>query len=250
MIGRLVILLLAANLAWLAWSQGWLYGVGLGPQAQAEPERLQRQVNPDNLHVQPLHAAERDAAPSAPTPQPAARNEPAPVPAPAIVAEAPAAPPEPPVAPPAPTACLQAGVFDERQATQLRQAAAQLPAGSWRLDEVQLPGRWMVYVGKLPDAAAVAAKRAEMRALGVDTDRPGPALEPGLSLGRFSTEDAAQRGLADLTRKGVKTARVVQERRDTPAYMLRLPKADPALRQRATTSLRTAMAGRELRDCD
>ena len=49
--------------------------------------------------------------------------------------------------------------------------------------------------------------------IGVPFDRPNNAsLEPGLSLGRFSTEDAAQRGLSNLAAKGVRTARVVQER--------------------------------------
>ena len=145
--------------------------------------------------------------------------------------------------------CLQAGVFNAQQIEAVRRAAASLPAGSWRIDPVQLPGRWMVYVGKLADANAVATKRAELRALGVDTDRPGAALEPGLSLGRFSTEEAAERGRDNLARKGVRTARVVQERRDTPAYVLRLPKADTALRQQAR-GLQGALAGKELRPCD
>ena len=140
-------------------------------------------------------------------------------------------------------------MFDEKQATALRTALAKLPDGSWRLEEVQLPGRWMVYVGKLADASAVAAKRAEMRELGVDTDRPGAGLEPGLSLGRFANQEAADRALSDLTRKGVRTARVVQERRDESAYRLRLPRADDALRQQVR-SLRGPMAGKDLRACD
>lgn len=257
MIGRIVILLLAANLAWLAWSQGWLHALGLGPDTQREPERLTRQIQPEALHVQP-------ARPPAMQPPAPAATAPAATPARQVVtvAEAPPAPepvPPPAAAPapvaetppkPAPTACLQAGVFDQRQANALREAAAGLPAGSWRLDEVQLPGRWMVYVGKLADADAVAAKRAELRALGVDTDRPGAALEPGLSLGRFSTEEAAERALTDLGRKGVRTARVVRERRDVPGYLLRLPRADSALRQRASASLGKAMGGKTWRDCD
>ena len=54
MIGRLVILLLAANAAWFAWSQGWLRGVGMGPAQTREPERLERQVRPETLQVRPL----------------------------------------------------------------------------------------------------------------------------------------------------------------------------------------------------
>ena len=275
MVGRLVVLLLVANLAWFAWSQGWLRVLGLAPTAQSEPERLERQVRPESLTLGPVEA-EPAAAPApspapSPAPAPAPRHEePAPTveatpepeperaPDPAPEPEPPPAPaPEPPVAaappppPPAPEpgVCLQAGVFNAQQVEAVRRAAAALPAGSWRIDPVQLPGRWMVYVGKLADAEAVRTKRNELRALGVDTDRPGDALEPGISLGRFSTEEAAQRGLENLARKGVRTARVVQERRDTPAYMLRLPNADAALRQQAR-GLRGALAGRELRACD
>ena len=255
MVGRLVVLLLVANVAWFAWSQGWLRVLGLAPTVQAEPERLERQVRPESLTLRPLDAASA----AAPAPAPASRaSRPAPArapaPAPAVPAQ-PAPAPEPPVAAappppaPAPGVCLQAGVFNEQQADAVRRAAASLPAGSWRLEPVQLPGRWMVYVGKLADADAVRTKRSELRDLGVDTDRPGAALEPGLSLGRFSSEEAAQRALIDLGRKGVRTARVVQERRDTPAYLLRLPNADAALRQQVR-GLRGALAGKELRGCE
>ena len=250
MIGRLVILLLVANAAWFAWSQGWLRGVGLGPTLQTEPERMERQVHPEALEVRPLTEGAPPSTAPAPTATPASSamppagaeaSEPTEQPAStAPLASASAAPGG---------ACLQAGVFDEKQANALRKALARLPDGSWRLEEVQLPGRWMVYVGKLADAGAVAAKRAEMRELGVDTDRPGAALEPGLSLGRFANEEAAERALSDLNRKGVRTARVVQERRDEPGFRLRLPHADDALRQQAR-GLRGALAGRELRDCD
>ena len=257
MIGRLVILLLAANAAWFAWSQGWLRGVGMGPAQTREPERLERQVRPETLQVRPLQedasgtAASTSArAPAAASTDSATGRPAADTPAPAeAAASAAGASATQAAAAPSGGACLQAGVFDDKQVAELRKALAKLPEGSWRLDEVQLPGRWMVYVGKLADASAVAAKRAELRALGVDTDRPGAGLEPGLSLGRFANEDAADRALADLGRKGVRTARVVQERRDVPGYRLRLPNADDALRQQAR-GLRGALGGRELRDCD
>jgi hypothetical protein len=127
--------------------------------------------------------------------------------------------------------CLQAGVFDEEQANALRRVAGALPQGSWSLQRTTIPGRWMVYMGKFADADALAKKRAELRELGISFDRPSSAsLEPGLSLGRFSTEEAAQRGLGNLVAKGVRTAKVVQERPDTPGYQLRLPSVDDALR--------------------
>ena len=98
---------------------------------------------------------------------------------------------------------------------------------------------------------AAAARRRELNARGIDTDRPGAALEPGLSLGRFSSEDSANRAVADFARRGISGLRVVRERRDTPAYLLRLPAADAALREKLTRpSLRQALAGKPLRPCD
>jgi hypothetical protein len=145
--------------------------------------------------------------------------------------------------------CLQAGVFDEEQANALRRVAGALPQGSWSLQRTTIPGRWMVYMGKFADADALAKKRAELRELGISFDRPSTAsLEPGLSLGRFSTEEAAQRGLGNLVAKGVRTAKVVQERPDTPGYQLRLPSVDDALRPQLDV-LRPAMAGKTLKPC-
>lgn len=266
MVIRLAALLIAANIGWLVWSQGWLHSLGLGPNTPAEPERAARQIHPEALHVQALDPTQARAAPAPrqPTPAPAPAITVAEAPSPAPAASLPAEPspaavaaPAPSPAPPdptptpttLPTVCLQAGTFDERQIAAVRKAAASLPDGSWRVEAVQLPGRWMVYIGKLADANAVSARRAELRGLGVDTDRPGSALEPGISLGRYSTEEAAQRGLEQVNRKGARGARVVQERRDVPAYMLRLPKADPALHSQAKRQLRGALGGRELKAC-
>lgn len=166
-------------------------------------------------------------------------------------APASAAPGGPPVTPTpvaAETRCLQTGSFDADQLARVRAAAAALPPGSWRIDEQQRGGRWMVHL-PLADAAIVITRRAELRAQGIDTDAPGAAREPGLSLGRFSSEAAAERALAELGRKGVRGARVVPERRATSRYLLRLPKADAELDQRAR-ALDGALAERDWRACD
>ncbi len=228
MLRALVLALLVANAVFWGWSHGALGALGWAPVRPDEPERLARQVHAQALHLVP---APGDAAP-----------------APARAASTPDTAPQAAAASTG-GVCLQAGPFDERQAGVLRSAAQALPAGHWRLDGTALPGRWMVYIGKLADADAVRAKRAELRELGVDTDRPGAALEPGISLGRFASEEAATRALTDLGRKGVRTAHVVPERRDTPAFVLRLPQADAALRAQVL-ALGPALAGRDLRACD
>ena len=223
-----VVLLLLANAGYYAWSQGLLRGWGLAPVDESEPQRMEQQIAPQNLRLLPQggKGAASSAAPTGPASSPATA----------------AAPAEPP-------ACLQAGVFDARQADALRRAAAVLPEGSWTLEPTPITGRWMVYMGRFPDEEAVAKKRAELRALKIPYDRPGAALEPGLSLGRFSTEEAAQRGMALLANQGVRTARVVQERADAPGFMLRLPAVNDTLRTRLDTTLQPALAGKTLRPC-
>ena len=225
-----VLILLLANAGYYAWSQGLLRAWGLAPATQSEPERLERQLNPEALKLLPAQSQ-----------PPAETDEPEPAEA---AAAAPSAPPTP-----SPRQCLQAGSFDERQAAALRQAAATLPSGSWTLDAVVVPGRWMVYMGRFADAEAVDKKRAELRALGIAYDRPGATLEPGLSLGRYSSEERAQVALRDLARQGVRTARVVVERAEAKAYTLRLPAVDAQLRTQLD-ALQGALAGKPLAACN
>lgn len=239
MLRFLVLVLLLANAGYYAWSQGVLQAWGLAPAQQAEPQRLQQQIQPEALRIVGAKAPVSVAPPASAT-------EPAESPAsaePGTAASVPVA------AVPAATECLQAGVFDEEQAEALRRAAAVLPQGSWSLQRTSIAGRWMIYMGRFADGDALTKKRAELREIGVPFDRPNnSSLEPGLSLGRFSTEEAAQRGLSNLAAKGVRTARVVQERADAPGFMLRLPSVDDALRIRLDV-LRPALAGKTLRPC-
>lgn len=239
MLRSLVLLLLLANGGYYAWSQGLLQPWGFAPHEQAEPQRLQQQIRPELLRVLTDDAGKAQRS----TPAPAS-----PRPAEPVAHAEPVAAAEPDAAAAAKGECLQAGLFDAAQADALRHAAAALPAGSWRLENATLPGRWMVYMGRFADADQLARKRGELRELGVSFDRPNAALEPGLSLGRFSTEEAAQRGLTQLNAKGVRSARVVQERLDMPGFVLRLPQADAALRAQVL-ALRGALAGKELRPC-
>lgn len=248
-----VLFLLLANGGYYAWTQGWLQSMGLAPQVQGEPERLGQQIRPELLRVVPRKdlpqgaKATQDSAAASRAALSASALPPKEVPLPVMVASAELAPVTKPGAPPK-GECLQAGMFDVGQADALRRAAASLPSGSWALEPATLPGRWMVYIGRLADDEAVVKKRNELRELGVSYDRPGTALEPGLSLGRYSTEEGAQRSLSTLSGKGVRSARVVQERRDLPGFMLRLPDADARLRAQVQT-LGGALAGKALRAC-
>ena len=220
-----VIVLLLANAGYYAWTQGLLKDWGYAPEEQAEPQRLQQQIRPETLQILRVNPGK---PPSSPAPAETAASAPTPA---AEAAE-----------------CLQAGVFEERQAEALRAAAAGLPQGSWLLEPTPVPGRWMVYMGRFEDLETLDKKRAELRARKVDHDRAGGTLEYGLSLGRFATKEAAERELATLSNKGVRTARVVPERPDATGFTLRLPAVTEALRPQLD-ALRSAMAGKTLRAC-
>ena len=232
-----VIALLLANAGYYAYTQGWLRSAGLVTPEQAEPQRLQQQIRPETLKVLRAQGATNN-----PTPPPA--------PAAAPAADTAASTPAPTAAAPADAGeCLQAGIFDEKQATALRTAAASLPPGSWTLEPTPITGRWMIYMGRFDDQETLDKKRAELRARKVDFDRAGGTLELGLSLGRFSTEEAAQRGLTALNAQGVRTARVIQERQAATGFILKLPAVTDAQRQRWLATLRPAMAGKTLGSC-
>ena len=232
-----VIALLLANAGYYAYTQGWLRSAGLVTPEQAEPQRLQQQIRPETLKVLRAQGATNN-----PTPPPA--------PAAAPAADTAASTPAPTAAAPADAGeCLQAGVFDDKQATALRTAAASLPPGSWTLEPTPITGRWMIYMGRFDDQDTLDKKRAELRARKVDFDRAGGTLELGLSLGRFSTEEAAQRGLTALNAQGVRTARVIQERQAATGFILKLPAVTDAQRQQWLATLRPAMAGKTLGSC-
>lgn len=230
------LLLLLANIGYFAWSQGHLRAMGWGPLEEREPQRLKQQVAPEKLRVERLAEAPRPATqePSAPAP---AETAPA--------ATQPVAAPRAETAP----ACYQANGFNPAQAQALRVVLATLPwaNGRWTLDEAVLPPRWIVYMGRYADAEALARKKAELRQLRVDF-RDAPQMMPGLALGTYSTEAAAQQALAELAPKGIRTARVMQERSEQRTHTLRLNGITAA--QRAEVEgLNTAMAGRRLQPC-
>lgn len=283
---RFTVLMLAlANAGYYAWSHGLLPLGQSTSSAEAEPQRLAQQLHPDALRIVPkagsgtppapeeapststaAKSAPEAAAPPAASPAPAAAAPTAvPIPTPAlaattaaasalaIAAAQPESKPEaktPAKAEPS-TICLQAGAFNTAQADVLRKAlGSSLPADSWSLSNATLPGRWMVYMGRFPDLNTLDRKRKELQARDVPYDRPRiAALEPGLSLGRYSTEEAAERALAQLGTKGVRSARVVPERAETPAFVLRLPAVAPDARQRISSTLRPALAGKTLHPC-
>jgi hypothetical protein len=214
----LVLVLVLANSVYFAWSQGLLQGFGLAPAPQTEPQRLGQQIKPEALRL--LTAQEQGLI----------------EPAPSVAG--------------APTACLQAGLFDETQGALLRRTLeSALPAGSWGLDVAVEPARWIVYMGKYPSAEDLAKKRSQLASLKLKFEPLiNPALELGLSLGGFETQAAATAALEAFSQRGVRTARVVQERAEVRGVMLRVPAADDALRARLD-ELKPALLGKVVSPC-
>jgi hypothetical protein len=221
MLRLIVLLLLLANGLYYAWSHGLLQAYGLAPVQQTEPQRLTQQLHPERLRLLGADEVKRLEAATAQT-----------------------------SLPPRPTECLQAGLYDERQATALRQALdTALPQGSWEFENGVEPERWIVYMGKYPDNDTLNKKLAELRSLNIRFEPlSNPALSPGLSLAAYPSEAAAKDGLAQFASRGVRTARVVQERAELRGQWLRLPQADASLKQRLD-NLKAALAGKALRPC-
>lgn len=192
-----VLLLILLNAGYFAWSEGLLRAYGWAPAQQREPERLAQQIRPEAIRM--LTAPALPAA--LPAPQAAAPE--------AAAEDAPA---------PAAVQCWQVGPLDVTQSAQLealrRQLGQSFPTGSWTLDvRVTAPARWIIYMGPYANAAELGRKRAQLsprtrRAL---QTLDNPELQLGLSLARFETQAAAQDELDAMEKRGLRTARVVQE---------------------------------------
>jgi hypothetical protein len=239
-----VLALLLANVGYYLWSQGMLAEWGFAPAQEGESHRIEQQIKPEQLQITRPKNSKTSADAGSPGSTQATT-----VASPVQAASGTNTVASAPSTPSTGGECLMAGVFDERQAETLRSVAASMPAGSWVLEPTPQPGRWMIYMGRFADQEALEKKQAELRARKVNFDRANnPALEPGLSLGRFASEETAQRELANLATQGVRTARVVQERAESPGFTLRLPAVTDAMKPQLGT-LRTALGSKTLKTC-
>jgi hypothetical protein len=216
-------LLLLANALGLAWNFGLGAALGLGQQAQREPQRLVQQVAANQVQLLSDVQAARVLARAKTAAQ-----------------QADAAPPN----------CWVSAVLDDGQWA----AVQPLLKAQWAPDQVQeeaasLPGRWLIYMGRFANAADMAKKRAQLTALGLVADAArSPALVPGLTLGTYPSPEQADQALAALAARGVRTARVVQELAPARARRLRLSAVTPQ-QQPNLANLRAALPGKTLAPC-
>lgn len=225
MLKRLLLVLLLANGLFLVYTQGWLAFAGLVPQEPRESHRLAEQVEPGKLRI--LNA-QGQAPATAAAPEPGASDVPGPQEAAANGSPPPdvAATPAAAALAPEPTACWQVSGFSVAQTITVNAAMQKLGgvAKGWSLNESVLSARWIVYLGKFANSEALQRRRAELRQERIEHREVNvPALQPGLALGTYSSEDAARKALQQAQRDGVRDARVVQERQESRTFTLRLP---------------------------
>ena len=198
LLALLAALLVLANLAFHAWTAGWLAPLSVPPPAadDREPQRLARQLRPDSLRLLP--PAEAQAAMAPPV---------------AAYAAAPASAPAEGDAAGAPAACLEAGPFDARAAQAAERLLAAAFGGNtsgWSRQPAPDAG-WQVVVGPYADDSERRLARSELDRAGIASVPLAdvPAAMPGWSLGRHATRDAAAAALADAAQRGMRAARIV-----------------------------------------
>ena len=210
--------LLLANLAFFAWTQGWLDSViGVRAGADHEPDRLARQVRPESV----LILAPGAAASASDTG----------------------------------LACVEAGPFSGTELVAAEVAlSALVPVGAWARVHIDKPGSWAVYMGRFESPEAQLKKEGELKrrnlafeALPPSPDLP-PELTPGLSLGRFDSRDAADAALTKYSQGGLRSARVVELLKPSTLQLLRVAKAEPALLARLS-SLQPEALGKPFTVC-
>ena len=219
MLRSLVLALIFANGLFYAWSQGYLKAYGFAPAAQTEPHRLEQQIRPDAIKV--LSSSDFKTIEAQ------------------VQADL------------APKECLVAGPLDEALLPAVRNALeSALPAGAWQFDKVEVPERWILYMGKYANADLLAKKRKELDGLEIKSEVVhNPALEFGLSIGSFDTQAAATAELSKFASKGVRTAKVVKERDAGEGTMLKLPAVTEALKSRLG-DVKVAMGSKSFRSCN
>ena len=223
MLRLIVLALVLANAGYYAYSQGLLAAYGFAPATQSEPQRLTQQIKPEMLRILNPQEAIQFESTTPPT---------------QVIASASA------------TECLQVGMFNEEQTMVLREKlVSTLPQNSWVIESALVPARWLVYMGKYSSDEAVVKKKSELRGRGVSFEALNNiSLEPGLSLGSFKTQPEAEAELNRIAKKGVKTAKVMQERAELRGHRLRLPTVNAALRSQLD-AIKPQLAGKAFAVC-
>lgn len=169
----LFFLLILTNLLFFAWGQGYFGTVEEG----REPQRLSAQISPEKLHVSEV-------------------------------------PPQAAQLPPPVEACRLISGLNVAEAQHVRaqvQSDEKLADLKVVVKPQETPSGFWVFIPPLPNKAAADKKMAELKKLGI-TDLYLMSEESpdklAISLGMFSSEQAATEFLHGLTKRGVRQARI------------------------------------------
>lgn len=212
------LLLVAANLALFAW---WRYTAA--PEGVSDSEPMRRQVYPEKIRV--LSGTELKSLPPRAKPAPEG----------------------------APRACLEWGGFAVAEAPRGEQALAPLALGE-RLAQkrTEETAGWWVFIPPQGNRAGALKKAAELKSLGVEeyfvVPDEGSKMQWALSLGVFSTEEAARSRLEALRAKGVRSAQTGERETRVGKVWLQVRNPDAAL-QAKLREIAQGFPGTELRDC-
>jgi len=222
------LLLLAANLALFAW-----FGYYSPTDSASDPAPARRQLNADKIRL--LEGKELKSLATV-------------KPAPAAAAAAGAST----ATPAAPAACVEWGGFAVAEAPKAEQALAPLALGpkltQRRSEET---AGWWVYIPPQGGRAAAMKKATELKALGVDEYfvlQDEGKMRWALSLGVFSSEDAAKSRLEALRAKGVRSAQTGERDTQVAKVWFQLRGGDAA-QQTALRETVQGFPGTDLRPC-
>jgi hypothetical protein len=214
MLRRLLLLLLLANALLGARQLGWLDGL-FGPGAaerEREPQRLEAQVAPEALQVL--------------SPAALARRTP-------------------------PPTCLEIGPLVGAELAQAEAGLRQLmPEGGWSQISRERPGSWMVYMGRYNSKVTMERRADELRKreIAFEEVRDMPEYEPGFLFGRYASEADANALRNRLQAQKVRFARVVRLEPPSTTHVLRIPKADAEMQQKAA-AMGELVKGKALHNC-
>lgn len=222
----LFLLLLAANLGFFAWLR---FLAPANPAVDRQP--LSRELEPQKLRIVTERELPRAPAPTKPKP---------------------AASPAAPAAEPAPIACLEWGSFSPADASRAAQRLEPLALGArlaqYRGEET---ASWWVHMPPQGSRAAALRKAGELKKLGVVDyfilQEAGP-MRWSLSLGVFSTEEAAKAHLRALRAKTVRSAVIGQRETRVPKVWFQIRDVDAPLQARLQ-GIAQDFDGATLHDC-
>ncbi|HLX79840.1 MAG TPA: SPOR domain-containing protein [Burkholderiales bacterium] len=213
------LLLVALNLALFAWVRYYAAG-----DSTTDPEPLRRQIKPESIRIL--------AGPE--------------------LAGLPVLKPKPPAEAVAQAACIEWGGFAVAEAPRAEKALEPLALGA-RLSQrrSEETAGWWVFIPPQANRAAALKKTAELKALGIDdffvTQEEGK-MNWAVSLGVFSSEDAAKSRLDALRAKGVRSAQSGERETKVMKVWFQARGADAPLQAKLRETAQ-GFPGTEVRDC-